>query len=514
MTDRQDEQPDRAAGELPGLVASPALAELLANLEAADRANARVTALLGDLHASGEVEGATGVSLEMWLLWAGATGSDRRMLTTSAVQLGRLPAVREGFDRGILSWGQVRTLCLLAERLSSDDAAEFDLTLAPTIERYAGTDADAVLSVARQIVDRLRDQEAVDEVERAERGSFLSFQPRIDGTGAQVFGDLDGLGYGLVSAALDRGAPLPGRRRDLVGQRRGREPAAELGRALGRHRADRLVQLAADDLARHGQPLVAAAASAADGPHSAGMPDPAAQTAGSPAAAAHTAGSPAAAAHTAGTPAGAGDVDRTRALAPEAMLVLSEDQLLGRDLLPAELISKVTGGRLKVAGATARRWIDEAGARLRTVVLDDTGQVLGVGTRTRVPPGWLADAMLATDAVCRAPGCRTAAAACDLDHHQPVHPTRPGDPVGPTDVDNLGPVCRSDNVDKERQGWQVRRQADGTISWSHQRSGIELRTVPWAQQRAAARPPGTGPPRSRTTPTSRTVHRGEPRAPT
>ncbi|MEX1178168.1 MAG: hypothetical protein WEB09_06875 [Nitriliruptor sp.] len=505
MTERQGWTPRRAADELPGLVASPALAELLANLEAADRANARATAILSDLHRSGEVEEATGVAVELWLLSVGATRSDRRMLSTAAVQLDRLPSVRDGFDRGILSWSQVRTLCLLAERLSSDDAAELDLTLAPTIERYAGADADALLGVARQIVDRLRERDTVEAVERAERGSFLSFQPRMDGTGAEVYGDLDGLGYGLVSAALDRGGPLPSRRRDLVVQRPSahdgsRDDATSEGRrARGQHRADRLVQLCADDLARHGSPFA---------------PVPAPVVAGAVVGTLGAAGSHDPPGHATvddrhdrdgsldrdDREARDGRLDRTRHLAPEAILLLSEEQLLGADRLPAELLTKVTGGRLKVSSDTARRWIDEAGARIRTIVLDDTGQVLGVGTRTRVPPGWLADTKLATDAVCCAPGCRTAARACDLDHHTPVHPVRPDAPVGPTDIVNLGPMCRSDNIDKERQGWQVREEADGTVSWRHDRSGIHLRTVPWARQRAAARPPGAGPPRRRPTP--------------
>lgn len=482
MTDDIDGPPLADGGDQPGLVASPALAELLANLEVADRANARATALLTELHASGEVEEATGVAVEAWLLSVGATRSDRRMLSTAAVQLARLPAVRSGFDRGLLSWGQVRAICLVAERLSAEHASALDLTLAPAIERYAGADPDALVAIARQAVDHLLSTSA-DAPEPVEPTPFLHFQPRLDGSGAKVYGDLDGLGYGLVTGALDAGAPLPPRRRELVGQR----PAAtaDAGRGLGRWRADRLVQLCADELGRRGQPVAAGAPLAAD----AGAP-PAAD-AGAPSA--PDTGGPLAA------DAGAVPVDRTRALAPEALLVLTVDQLLGRDDVPIELVTTVTGGRLKVAAPTARRWLDDAGGRLRTIVLDETGQVLGVGRRTRVPKRWMRDVALATDATCQAPGCATAAAGCDLDHHLPVHPVRPDDPPGRTDVANLGPVCRSDNVDKERQGWQVRRMADGTIDWHHPRSGMRVRTVPWSVRRAAARPPdrraGTGPPR-------------------
>lgn len=239
-------------------------------------------------------------------------------------------------------------------------------------------------------------------------------------------------------------------------------------RRLGRWRAGRLVQLCADELARHGRPLDTSrplVADAADG----AVTD---------------------------TDAADGTAERTRALAPEALLVLTPAQLLGDDGLPVELVTKVTGGRLRVAAPTARRWVDQAGARLRAVVLDDTGQVLGVGTRTRVPPGWLRDAQLAVHATCAGPGCRTAAAVCDLDHHTPVHPHRPGDPPGRTDIDNLGPLCRSDNSDKEHQGWQVRQLEDGTVGWHHPRSGLTTRTIPWSVRVAAARPPDARPDRA------------------
>jgi hypothetical protein len=447
---------------LPLVDACEPLAELLDQLAVADRANARAVELLARLHVTGEAEAVTGVSVDLWLLRAGLPATDRRMLTCATVQLDRLAAVADGFARGVLSWGQVRTLCLLAERLSAVDAGEFDLRLAPSIDRYAGADPDGLLQIARQIVDRLQAVEVAGEADRAERDRFVSMQPRLDGNGGRFHGELDGLGFGLVAAALSAGAPLPERRRERVGQTPTGTEADDRHR-LGRHRADRLVQLCADDLARHGQPLTPDTPLAADAPADAVER--------------------------------AREVGRTRALVPEATLLLDVDQLLGHDGLPVELLTRLTGGRLKVAAPTARRWLDEAGCRLRTLVLDDTGQVLGVGRATRQPPGWLTDATRATDATCQAPGCRTAAAACDLDHHSPWHPTRRDETPGTTDAHNLGPVCRTDNTGKERQGWQVTRRHDGTIGWTHPRSGYTVRTLPWATTRAAARPPGRRPDR-------------------
>jgi hypothetical protein len=450
------------------------LAELFDQVAVADRANARAVELLARLHVTGEAEAVTGVSVDLWLLRAGLPATDRRMLTCATVQLDRLAAVADGFARGVVSWGQVRTLCLLAERLSAVDAGEFDLRLAPSIDRYAGADPDGLLQIARQIVDRLQTVDVAAEADRVERDAFVAMQPRLDGTGGRIHGELDGLGFGLVAAALSAGAPLPGRRRGLVGQAPTGTEVDDHHR-LGRHRADRLVQLCADDLARHGQPVTPGAPSAADLPPTADL-----RTADQ-------------------APAADGSgADRTRALAPEATLLLDLDQLLGHHGLPVELLTQLTGGRLKVATPTARRWLDEAGCRLRTIVLDDTGQVLGVGRATRQPPGWLTAATRATDATCRAPGCRTAARVCDLDHHTPWHPTRPDQQAGTTDAPNLGSLCRTDNHLKERQGWQVARHQDGTIGWNHPRSGYTVRTLPWATTRAAARPPAPpGPPGTR-----------------
>jgi hypothetical protein len=112
--------------ERPGLVGSATLAALLDQLTIADQAQARAVELLARLHTTGEVEATTGTAVETWLLARGLPGSDRRMLTTAVTQLSRLPAVAAGFASGTVSWGQVRTICLLAERLSAEAAAELD----------------------------------------------------------------------------------------------------------------------------------------------------------------------------------------------------------------------------------------------------------------------------------------------------------------------------------------------------------------------------------------------------
>jgi hypothetical protein len=149
--------------------------------------------------------------------------------------------------------------------------------------------------------------------------------------------------------------------------------------------------------------------------------------------------------------------------------------------------------------AAARRLIDQRGADLRTTILDDTGQVVGIGRRHRVPPGWLTDGLLALHDTCSEPGCTTAALSCQTDHARPWHPARPGDLPGRTDVDNLAPLCTSANRTKETDGWTCTQTADGTRTWRHQRSGLTATTIPtgtrprWLTHVASTDPPGDPP---------------------
>jgi hypothetical protein len=121
---------------------------------------------------------------------------------------------------------------------------------------------------------------------------------------------------------------------------------------------------------------------------------------------------------------------------------------------------------------------DERGVLLRTVVVDDHGAVLGVGRATRRPPGWLTDSDLAVHDTCTGPGCDRPAARAQTDHAVPWWPTRPDQPPGTTDIDNLGPLCDATNRDKEAAGWQVDQTTGGVRTWHHPRSGLTCTTVP------------------------------------
>ena len=125
---------------------------------------------------------------------------------------------------------------------------------------------------------------------------------------------------------------------------------------------------------------------------------------------------------------------------PQLLVRIDLDTLFDRGRLPAELSTRLTGGKLWLDDATARQLADARGADLRAVVLDRTGRVVGVGRRTRTAPGWPRDATLALHDTCSHPGCAIAARHCDVDHARPWHPDRLEDAAGRTDVDELAPL--------------------------------------------------------------------------
>jgi hypothetical protein len=87
------------------------------------------------------------------------------------------------------------------------------------------------------------------------------------------------------------------------------------------------------------------------------------------------------------------------------------------------------------------------------------GQVIDYGTTRYRPPSHLAELVIARDGTCGFPPCNRPARSCDLDHHLRF-------PEGDTSAENLGPGCRRDHRAKHQAGWQVRRNQDGTTTWT------------------------------------------------
>jgi hypothetical protein len=163
---------------------------------------------------------------------------------------------------------------------------------------------------------------------------------------------------------------------------------------------------------------------------------------------------------------------------PQLLVRVELSALLGDQPLPGELLTTLTGGRMWADAGTIRRLVEQRGADLRTIILDDCGAVVGVGRRTRVATDWLTDAALALHDTCTSPGCQRPARTCDLDHAHPWHPVEERTPAGRTDIDQLAPLCRTHNRTKEPTGWRVTQHPDGSRTWHHPATGLTTTTRP------------------------------------
>ena len=147
-----------------------------------------------------------------------------------------------------------------------------------------------------------------------------------------------------------------------------------------------------------------------------------------------------------GTP-GRGDEDPGRLLAippadrPEINVVVRLETLLGL----AEDPGQVPG--LGAIPADLAREL-AADGRWRAWITDASGAVTTTGATGYVPTAAVARLVRARHPHCRFPGCRQAAASCDLDHAIPY-------PAGPTTPGNLGPLCRRHHHLKTHAGWRL-----------------------------------------------------------
>ena len=127
---------------------------------------------------------------------------------------------------------------------------------------------------------------------------------------------------------------------------------------------------------------------------------------------------------------------------PEICVVVGLDTLLGL----ADGAAEVPGlgpipaslARSLAADGRWRAWITDA----------VSGSVVATGSRRYSPGPGLARLVRAREPVCRMPGCRREAIACDLDHTVPW-------PRGQTTAANLGPLCRRHHQLKTHTGWEL-----------------------------------------------------------
>lgn len=148
---------------------------------------------------------------------------------------------------------------------------------------------------------------------------------------------------------------------------------------------------------------------------------------------------------------------------PDIQVIVTIETLIGLADDPAEI-----PGMGPIPAAVARELA--ADGRWSAWVADASGAIVATGTRGYVPSASLARLVRAREPYCRMPGCRQAAARCDLDHAVPY-------PKGSTCAENLGPLCRRHHVMKTHLNWQLSptthpgNPADGVTAKSAQGNG-------------------------------------------
>jgi hypothetical protein len=409
---------------LPVLAELPELAAVLDRLTVADDALLDAVVGLADLLACDRVETTTGVGVEHWLsIVARMTRMDRRLLLRTCRLLGRLPSLDAAVRGHRVSFAQVRglTIALRSAPRRLDD--QVDAVLAGLLDGLDGFDRPDPDVLVRQVADALDELDADDLAAReqgATAGRYLQLQPRLDGTGGRVVGDLDAAGLALLDAATTPTAAQ----------------AAQAG-SHGAARADLLLARLTGSTPTDRPDDTEGRAGAEADPHA-----------------------------------------WMQTLTPPRLLLRLPFDTLCDDRVPADLLTTLVGGRLRLTSAAARRLAEAAGARLRAIVIDDDGTVLGVGRTTRQPPGFLRDAIAALHDTCTGPGCQMPACSAQIDHATPWWPTRPDQPPGTTDLDNLGPLCATTNRAKETGGWRLTQTLAGTRTWTHPRTGLTTTTIP------------------------------------
>jgi len=308
-------------------------------------------------------------------------------------------------------------------------------------------------------------------------------QPRLDGTGGKLHADLDALGFAIADQAF---ATRMGRPDGLAADPANEaDPAARAANrdTITRSRGDALVDILRESLAGH---------SCADSDddqrvdhdaddHEADNPD--GRDGGDDRDGDGGGDDDGGSAGPGGTGGGAVEKCKTKPAQPLVLATTTLNDLIGLTHGPGELLTTLTGGRIRITNAALRQLVNEGGAALRLIVTEDTGRAVGVGRKTKVPPDWLREASLALHPECLEPNCRRSARQCDLDHAIPWDPGGSNRPAGHTDLDNIGPLDRSGHTRKDRRGWTLTpADAEGVRRWIHDLTGMTI-TIPPATRR-------------------------------
>jgi hypothetical protein len=408
-------------------VAAAALRELDDLLATTSTIMGRVVTLVDRVVATGAAEQIAGLPVDLWLSQvARQTRTDRNLLLLAVETLRDMPALGQALAEGRVAWSQVVRIVYETKPLRRAQRQQLDALAADVLDEHRAYAPDDLVITVQEHVTRLRDCDLERAERAAERGEFVTLMPRLFGGGA-IYGEFGTTNFTLLAEALDTDQPTPpiptgddDARQDEADSSDALERARARHRwakARGRARAEKLVGWAQRELADT-------------------------------------------------TPDG-----QSRPARPTTFVTVDVAILLG-DRIPGDLLTRLAGGRMKVSSTLARRLVDERGTDLRLIVLDDLGEVIGVGRKHYEPPGWLREAIWARDVVATDPAATSPIRLADLDH------VIPWDAGGPTDAPNLTAVSRTAHGWKTRGKLDLTRSADGTLIWTTPTSSVTIPDPP------------------------------------
>ncbi|MEU7913358.1 DUF222 domain-containing protein [Microbispora bryophytorum] len=148
-------------------------------LFARDRITCALADRVGRVHGAGQARQHGHASTRSWLRTAaGMSVAGAGRLLTLAVELARLPRVREKFAAGVLSAGVVEAICTATARLSDEHAGLAE----PILLELAGKAGPAEVAKAGRYLRAVLDPDGEDRDERADYGRrFLRVRPTAGG---------------------------------------------------------------------------------------------------------------------------------------------------------------------------------------------------------------------------------------------------------------------------------------------------------------------------------------------
>jgi hypothetical protein len=150
-----------------------------------------------------------------------------------------------------------------------------------------------------------------------------------------------------------------------------------------------------------------------------------------------------------------GPLPARHGLQPHISVLVSLETLAGVEDEPGWL-----DGYGPITADTARQLASDDTGTWRRLIIDPIfGQVIDYGTTRYRPPQHLAELVIARDGTCTYPPCNRPARSCELDHVIPF-------PDGDTSAENLAPECKRHHTSKHNASWTVRRNPDGTTTWT------------------------------------------------